>query len=413
MPRNIVYVAPFPMETTLRFGRALAGLDEVRLLGVFQDFPQGPAREVFADAERVGDAFDAQQVADACRRLAARHGPIHRVLGILEDLQVQLAQVRGVLGVEGPDEATAQAFRDKAHMKDRLRAAGLPCARHFLLRSPRDAWTFVEQVGFPIVMKPPSGAGCRATYRVSSPQELARVLEEVKPGPTRLVLAEEFLVGAEYSFETLTIGGQVRFHSMTRYYPSPLEVMEHDWIQWAVVLPQDISGPEFEGVPELGRAAVKALGLKTGMTHMEWFRRPDGSLAIGEIAARPPGARIVDITGLGHHDAQGHPVDLYRAWARAVVDEAFDGPWDRTHAVGVAFLRGQGHGRITAVEGLDEAQRRMGSLVIDARLPHVGWQRSESYEGEGTVIVRHPDTAVVKQSIFELITTVRVRYAQP
>ena len=39
--------------------------------------------------------------------------------------------------------------------------------------------------------------------------------------------------------------------------------------------------------------AVKALGLETGFTHMEWFRRDDGSLAIGEIAARPPGAHIV------------------------------------------------------------------------------------------------------------------------
>lgn len=410
MPRNLVYVAPFPKETTLRFARALAGLQDVRLLGVFQEAPQGEARALFHDAEVVANATDPQQVADAVRRLAARHGPVHRLLGILEDLQVQLAQVRELLGIEGPDVATASAFRDKAHMKDRLRAAGLPCARHMLLRGDAEAWSFADQVGYPLVLKPPSGAGCRATYRVSSPQELHRVLAEIRPGPTRLVLAEEFLVGAEHSFETLTIGGRVVFSSTTRYYPSPLEVMENDWIQWAVVLPRDVSGPEYQGVPALGRDAVAALGLRTGMTHMEWFRRPDGSLAIGEIAARPPGARIVDVTGLGHVDAQGRSVDLYRAWARAVVDEAFDGPWTRRYAVGVAFLRGQGQGRITAVEGLDEAQRKMGALVVDAKLPQVGWMRSESYEGEGTVIVRHEDTEVVKRAIFELITTVKVRY---
>ena len=37
----------------------------------------------------------------------------------------------------------------------------------------------------------------------------------------------------------------------------------------------------------------KFLGLQTGMTHMEWFGRPDGSIAIGEIGARPPGAQIL------------------------------------------------------------------------------------------------------------------------
>ncbi len=410
MPRNVIYVAPFPLETTLRFSAGIASLDDVRLLGIFREAPKGDAARLFADAEVIADPFDPQQIVDAARRLASRHGPIHRLLGILEDAQVQLAQARQALGLEGPSVETTVAFRDKAHMKERLRAAGLPCARHALLHGPEAAWAFAESVGYPLVLKPPAGAGCRATYRVSSPQELHRVLGEAQPGPGRPVLAEEFLTGAEYSFETLTVGGQVRFHSITRYYPSPLEVMENPWIQWAVVLPRDISGPEYQPVVNIGHQAVHAFGLQDGMTHMEWFRRPDGSVAIGEIAARPPGARIVDVTGFAHTDVQGRPVDMYRAWARAVVDGAWDGPWQRRYAVGVAFLRGAGQGRIAAVEGLDEAQRRMGALVIDARLPKIGWQRASGYEGEGTVIVRHEDTEVVKRAIMELITTVKVRY---
>jgi hypothetical protein len=63
--------------------------------------------------------------------------------------------------------------------------------------------------------------------------------------PERPALAEEFLRGREFSFETITIDGQVRFESATRYYPAPLEVMETPWIQWVVVLPRSIDGPDY------------------------------------------------------------------------------------------------------------------------------------------------------------------------
>ncbi len=289
-------------------------------------------------------------------------------------------------------------------MKDALRAAGLPCARHARIEAPDDAWAFVEKVGFPVVMKPPAGAGCRATWRVSSPQDLVQALAEYRPGPGRTVLAEEFLTGAEYSLETITVAGEPRFWSVTRYYPSPLEAMERNWIQWCVVLPREQDAPLFHRARDLAFAAVRAFGLRDGVTHMEWFHRPDGSLAIGEIAARPPGARIVQLNGLAHG------FDMARAWARAVVDGAFDGPWSRARSTGVAFLRGQGVGRVQSVTGLDSAQARMGDLVVDRRLPVVGQPRSQGYEGEGWVVVSHPETARVRKALFDLITTVQVAY---
>ena len=51
---------------------------------------------------------------------------------------------------------------------------------------------------------------------------------------------------------------------------------------------------------------------------MEWFQRPDGDVAIGEIAQRPPGGNITAMIGYAHG------VDPYRAWARAVVDGELD-----------------------------------------------------------------------------------------
>jgi hypothetical protein len=52
----------------------------------------------------------------------------------------------------------------------------------------------------------------------------------------------------------------------------------------------------------------------------------------------------------------------------------------------------------------------MGTLVVDRRLPVVGQPRSQGYEGEGWVVVSHPETTRVRKALFDLITTVQVTY---
>lgn len=388
----------------MRFARAASRLPGVRLLGLCQERPKGDDAKLFADIVQVEDGLDTDQLRQAAEILMGRHGKIHRLIGILEPLQVQLAQVRVALGIEGTNPQTADLFRDKARMKTELRKHGLPCARHRLIRSWADAESFVAEVGLPLVLKPTAGMGCKATWRIRTLDELRAALRSLHAGPDHPALAEEFLRGREFSFETITINGEVRFQSVSRYYPTPLEVMETPWIQWVVVLPRDISGPEYTDARELGVRAVKALGLETGMTHMEWFRRDDGSLAIGEIAARPPGAHIVLA------NSYAHDADMYKAWARATVDDAFDGPYERKYAVGVAYLRGVGHGRVVNVTGVEQASERVGHLVVESRLPQRGAPRSDSYEGDGYVVVRDPDVEVVKKAMTTIIETIGVEY---
>jgi biotin carboxylase len=404
--RNVVFVAPFPLDTTMRFARAAASLPNVRLLGIMQEPARGDDASMFVDVIQVRDGLDTRQLLEAANLLRKRHGELHRIIGILEVLQVQLGELRQALGVPGATAATADLFRDKARMKDELRRHGLPCARHRLLRGWGDAEDFVSNVGLPIVLKPPAGMGCKATWRIRNHDELRGALSALHASPENPALAEEFLRGREYSFETITVGGEVRFHSLSRCYPTPLEVMETPWIQWVCVLPRDISGDDFADARELGVRAVKVLGLETGFTHMEWFRRDDGSLAIGEIAARPPGANFVRMNSFAHD------VDMYRAWARAVIDEAFDGPYERQYAVGCAYLRGVGRGRVMRVTGVERAQELVGRHVVEARLPQPGAPRSDSYEGDGHVIVRHPDTSVVEAALKTIIETIQVHYGQ-
>lgn len=402
--RTVVFVAPFPMDATLRFARGFARLEGVRLVGVFQRPPHGERGRTFDELIEVEDALDPDELVRAATRIRDAYGEIHRMTGVLEPLQTPLGIARERLGIAGPTEVIAERFRDKALMKDTLRAAGIPCARHLLATREADVHSFARDTGFPLVLKPPAGAGCRATYRIESAEDLSRALESLRPSDVAPVLCEEFLRGTEQSFEAIVAGGKIAAHSVSHYRPTPLEVVETPWIQWVCLLPRDVSGPEYDPIRELAARTVEALGLEDGMAHLEWFRREDGSIAVGEVAARPPGGQLTAMTGLVHD------IDIYKAWARAVVDGRLESPWDRKYAAATVFLRGVGRGRVARVDGLDVAQRAVGSLVEEVKLPRLGAPKADGYEGDGYVILRHREQSALEAAVKFVLDTVRIRY---
>lgn len=398
------FVAPYLLEATARFALSAARLPDVRL-GLITTEPAANVspdlRDALAGHWQVADALDPQQIADAVRGLSAQLGPVERLVGALEQLQVPLAMVREALGIPGMDTETAHNVRDKSRMKSVLQSAGIPCARHQLVARSEEATQFLAEVGLPLVAKPPAGAGAQATYRLDTAADFASWLEAARADPGEIWLLEEFLTGREHSFDSVTIDGQTIWSSISDYEPPPLEVLRTPWVQWTVVLPKDIDGGEYEAIKRVGPAALRALGIQTAFTHMEWFERPDGSVAVSEVGARPPGAQLASMIGFSHD------VDFYSRWAELVVHDRFDRP-ERRYASGTAYLRGQGRGRVRMVHGVEEVQRGIGHLVVDARLPQPGQPASTSYEGEGFVTVRHDDTAVVRAALHRIITGLRV-----
>lgn len=418
MTRRVVFVAPFFMTATLRFVHAVASLPGVRL-GLISQSPLSALPKVVrarvAGHYQVKNAMDAGHIANAVRFLARTMGGVDRLMGALEQLQVPLGQVRDHLGIEGMSARTAGNFRDKGQMKTVLRAANLPCARHATVDSPQRAVVAVAEFGYPAVIKPPDGAAAVATYRVRDADELHRVLRRVRPRPERPVVIEEFITGQENSLETVCVRGQAVWDSHTRYNPAPLHVLENPWIQWTVLLPRESDDADTAAVRGPARAALRALGMGTGLSHMEWFHTSRGAV-ISEVAARPPGAQIIPL------NSYAHETDFYQLWARLLVFDEWRAP-ERKYATGAAFFRGQrlgrtggvasvgGDGRIVAIHGLERAQREVGELVVEANLPRLGTNRRSTYEGDGYAILRHPDTEVVERALARLVALVQVEVA--
>lgn len=401
---DVVFVAPYFLDATLRFVDAVAGLPGVRL-GLVSEDPLERLRPGLASRLaahwRVADALDPARIAEGVRGCAKRMGGVDRVLGTLEQLQVPLGEAREMLGLPGMKSAAARNFRDKARMKDVLRAAGIPVARHRLAVSEEDALAFAEDVGYPLVVKPPEGAGAKATFRVDDDAALREAARMASPSASSPMLVEEFVTGDEHSFDAATIGGRHVWSSVSVYLPSPLDVLRHPWIQWCVLRPREQDDAKWDGIREAAYRALTVLGMDTGVSHLEWFHRRDGSLCISEVGARPPGAQFCTLI------SHAYDVDFYRAWARLVTLDEFDPPAPK-YAAGAAYLRGQGSGRVAAIRGLDLAQREMGDLVVEAHLPREGQGPSGSYEGEGYVVLRHARTEVVEAALKRLVSVVRV-----
>jgi biotin carboxylase len=398
----VVFVAPWLSDNAFAMIQAAESLEGVELAVVTHDPAEGlrHLRDRVAHW-RVADVLEASQLEWATRELSARHGPVDRLFGAFEQLQVPLARARTALGIPGMSVEAATNFRDKARMKTIMRAHGVPCARHRLAPSVDDAAAFAELSGFPLVVKPPAGAGAQQTYRVESMDQLRQALSGQMPTPSHPVLLEEFITGEEHSLETISIDGKAVWHSLTHYSPTPLRVVENPWIQWCLVLPREVDAPVYDDIRSAARTALDALGMTTGLSHMEWFRRADGRIAISEVAARPPGAQITTLV------SRAHDIDFVLAWVRLMVFGTFEPP-ERKYAAGAAFLRGQGQGRVRAVHGWDQVQRELGPMITDARMPAPGATPSPSYEGDGFIIVRHKETRVVEEAVARIVSLIRV-----
>lgn len=400
----VVFVAPLCNAGALASLDALVKLTDVSL-GVISAFPEEQLpphiRARLAAHWKTQSHVDAAELLYAAEKMRAYFGKIDAIFSANEQAQEPIAAIREQFGIAGIGLEVARNFRDKAEMKRRFQARQIPCARFQRLKSRLDAYRFVEQVGFPIILKPLRGAGSLSTFCVETPTELDAALAHLNPSEQNEAIAEEFVKGEEHSLETVMHNGKAVWQSVSRYLPNALDVMQNQWIQWRIIVPREAQSEKYQDICRAGETALACLGLETGISHLEWFRRADGSFAISEVGARPPGAQILAL------HSRAFDRNLYEEWVRLMVYGQFSAPTQK-YASGVAFLRGQGSGVVKGVIGLDDVKRECDALITDIQVPLFNAAPTGTYEGEGYIIVRNERTEAVEQALDYIVNTVRV-----
>ena len=100
-----------------------------------------------------------------------------------------------------------------------------------------------------------------------------------------------------------------------------------------------------------------------------------------------------------------------RDWVKLMVYNKLE-PAETAYTSGAAYLRGPGQGRVTHVTGIEEVRSKFNDIITDIKLPKKGQEKAIIYEGEGYIIVRHKDSAVVERALEEIVNSVRVHYGE-
>jgi formate-dependent phosphoribosylglycinamide formyltransferase (GAR transformylase) len=354
--------------------------------------------------EQIGNVTDEGQLERVVRWVQERV-PLARLEAVVEAHVMAAARVRERCGIPGTSVQTTWLCRDKPAMKDALRAAGIPCAQSIGSADAEEIRAFAALVGFPLVVKPRDAAGASGTVRVDDPGELLRALADCGVGRGQSVAVEEFIEGHEGFYDTISIGGRVVHEFVTHYYPNVLEAMRTRWISPQFVTTNRIGAEGYAEVKEMGRKVVRALGIETSATHMEWFFGPKG-LKFSEIGCRPPGVRAWDLY------AAANELDIYREWAMAVVHGRPSQEPSRRYSAGMIALRPDRDGHIAGYEGLEEIHRRFGPFILDQHLPAPGTPTqpvAAGYMANAWLRLRHPDYDALRAMLDEVGRTVRVR----
>ena len=265
-------------------------------------------------------ALDADESAAQVARDVAigRHDDLDALLAFSEGLDVitfdhehvppaylEQLEAKGIAVRPGP-QALVHA-QDKAVMRQRLSAAGIPCPEWAVLESVADGVAFGNHAGWPFVLKTSRGGyDGKGVWKIASESELADVMSSVALGPHAVWLAEAFVPF------TQELAAQVARSPQGQVVAYPVvRTVQTDGICSEVIAPAP--GLPTERAIEAQRIAItiaNELGC-IGMLAVELFDTGD-ALLVNELAMRPHNS--------GHWTIDGAHTSQFENHLRAVLD---------------------------------------------------------------------------------------------
>ena len=260
----------------------------------------------------------------------------------------------------------------KSGMKPYYQAAGIPTARYHIVDDFDGCRKFIDEVNWPVIVKPDNGVGASHTYKLSSDDDLRSFLREMDPS-VRYIM-EEFIIAEVNSYDAIIDShGEPIFETGNVTPNSIMDVVNNgdNSIYYIVKeLPEDTR--------RAGRATVKSFGVKSRFVHFELFRLTadhphmgkKGDVVALEVNMRPCGGFSPDMMNYANS------TDVYKIWADMIAFDSTQKPCGEKRFCAFAGRRDGKNFRLTHDQLLSKyaSQMRMVTRIPDALAGAMGNQ---------------------------------------
>ncbi|MGQ0287307.1 ATP-grasp domain-containing protein [Pasteurellaceae bacterium 22721_9_1] len=314
MPKNFVMISPhFPTNFEPFAARLKAqGFNTLGIADTpYEQLSEG-LRNSLTEYYRVDNMEDYEQVYRAVGYFAHKYGRIDRIESHNEYWLELDAKLRTDFNVFGYKNDDMLSIKTKAQMKEVFRKAGLKVAKGRVFGDDKDAQKLVEELKFPVIIKPNSGVGASDTYKVKTQEDLEQFFANRNPSTEYIM--EEFIEGDIITFDGLADhDGNIVFYAGLEYSEAVIDTVSQDNDMYYYV-PREIS-PK---LVELGKECVKAFKVRERFFHFEFFRvKKTGEIMPLEINCRPPGGLTIDMWNYAND------FDVFNEYANIVRENKF------------------------------------------------------------------------------------------
>jgi D-alanine-D-alanine ligase len=250
------------------------------------------------------------------------HGPFGEdgtVQGMFE-----LADLRYV----GAGVLASAVSMDKHFMKIVLAGSGIPVGQHVLVeprrweRRPDDVRADVEELGWPVFVKPARAGSSLGITKVAGPADLDDAIESARRHDPR-VIVEAAIDGREIECAVLespdggapatSLPGEIIVRHGHDFYDFESKYLDEGNVE--LTCPADLTDGEVHRIRELAGRTFEALGCE-GLARVDFFLTGDGEILVNEINTMPGFTpvsmfpRMWQVTGLDYPDLVDRLVQL-------------------------------------------------------------------------------------------------------
>jgi len=238
----------------------------------------------------------------------ARTESIDRIVP-LDDFDLELAAtLREHLRIPGMGETTTRYFRDKLAMRTRARAQKIDVPEFIQVLNHGRLSEFMANVSGPWFLKPRSEASAVGIRKISHPDELWPILEELGDRQSHFLL-ERFIPGDIYHVDSVVSEREVVFAATHRYGKTPFDISHFGGVFTTKTV---LRGSEDDlALVNHNVEVLRAMGMVRGVSHTEFIKsHENGRFYFLETAARVGGANIVELVEAATN------INLWAEWAK-------------------------------------------------------------------------------------------------